>query len=346
VIGISAARPLVLCEGLDKMGRPPRWLLGVLRDNWVVVLGLLAVAALVIAVDPAKLGRALADADPRFLLLMLPTVFLLYLFHGVAWWIALRGVGAPVGIRQAIMVSFISQVFDFLPGGDLWRVAIVKSDNGEHLDAGPIVATVVFDNLVFFFVLTFAMVPAVLRLPLLGVPLAVALLPQLTIFLILLWRPLYDFLVGVVGKMRLFKRFQPQLLLLGPAFRQLTTPRTVAPIVAVDAVCAVLAIGLFDLAVTAVHASGFGLKQVAFTYASGQVLAGLTSLPAALGIYEGMMTGMMAVQGVAPAAAAAAAFIYRAINDILMAIVGLGVALVVEREYLMKLVHPAEPVTR
>ncbi len=99
-----------------------------------------------------------------------------------------------------------------------------------------------------------------------------------------------------------------------------------APIVAVDAVCAVLAIGLFDLAVTAVHASGFGLQQVAFTYASGQVLAGLTLLPAALGIYEGMMTGMMAVQGVAPAAAAAAAFIYRAINDILMAIVGLGVA--------------------
>lgn len=327
------------------MGRPPRRLLDILRDNWVVLAGILAIAALVIAVDPAKLGRALVDADARFVLLMVPTALLLYLLHGVAWWFALRGVRAPVGIRQAIVVSFISQAFVFLPGGDLWRVPIVKPEHGRHRDAGTIAATVVFDNLVYFFVLTFAMVPAVLRMPPLAAPLGIALLPQLTIFLILLWPRLYDFLAGHVGRTRLFKRFQPQLLLLGPAFRQLVTPRTIIPIVIVDAGCAVLATGLFGLAVTAVHASGVGFEHVAFTYASGQVLAGLTVVPGALGAYEGMMTGMMAVQGVAPAAAAAAAFIYRAVNDVFMAVVGLGVALVFEREYLMKLVRPAEPVT-
>jgi uncharacterized membrane protein YbhN (UPF0104 family) len=327
----------------ESVRRVPRRLVRGLRDNWVVLVGLLAVVALIIAVDPAKLGRALANADRPVLLLMLPTVFLLYILHGVAWWIALRGVRAPVGMRQAITVSLISQAFDFLPGGDLWRVPIVKAENGERLDAGMIAATVVFDNLVYFFVLTFAMVPAVFRSPLFGVPLALALLPQLTIFLILLWPRPYDFLAGHIGRMRLFKRFQPQLALLGPAFRQLVTPQTVVPILIVDAGCAGLATGLFGLAVTAVHASGFGLQQVAFTYASGQVLAGLTVLPAALGAYEGMMTAMMAVQGVAPAAAAAAAFIYRAINDVLMAVVGVGVALVFEREYIKQLVHPTEP---
>lgn len=314
-----------------------------LRDHWVVSAGLVAVAALVIAVDPGKLAHDLGAADDRAILLMLPVVLLLYLFHGVAWWIALRGVRVPVGFRQAIRVSFVSQAFDVLPGGDLWRVAIAKSENGEPLDAGIIAATVVFDNLVYFFVLTFAMVPAVLRSPQLTVPLAVALAPQLTIFLILLWPRLYQFLAGAVGRMRLFKRFEPQLALLGPAFRQLVTVRTVVPIVAVDAVCAVLAISLFGLAVAAVHATGFGVQRVAFTYASGQVLAGLTVLPAALGTYEGMMTGIMAVQGVAPAAAAAATFIYRAINDVLMAALGLGVAFVFERQYVRELFRPVKP---
>ncbi len=159
-----------------------RRVLGMLRDNWIVVVGLLAVVALVIAVDPAKLGRDLANADLAFVLLMLPTVVLLYLLHGVAWSIALRGIRAPVGIRRAITITFISQAFVFLPGGDLWRVPIVTSEAGRRLSPGQLTATVVFDNLVYFFVLTFAMVPAVVRAPVFVIPLGLALLPQLAIF--------------------------------------------------------------------------------------------------------------------------------------------------------------------
>jgi uncharacterized membrane protein YbhN (UPF0104 family) len=94
---------------------------------------------------------------------------------------------------------------------------------------------------------------------------------------------------------------------------------------------------LYWLALTAVHARGIGLDQVAFTYATGQVLSGLTVLPGALGAYEGMMTGMIAVQGVALAAAAAAALLYRAVNDVLMALVGLSVALLSDRQRLLHL---------
>jgi uncharacterized membrane protein YbhN (UPF0104 family) len=301
----------------------------------------MAVAALVIAVDPAKLGRDLANADRLLVLLMLPTVLVVYLLHGVAWWIALRGVRAAVSIRQAISITFISQAFVFLPGGDLWRVPIVRSEHRERVSSGQIAASVIFDNLVYFFVLTFAMVPAVLRFPMFAVPLGFALLPQVAIFGILLSPRLYSFLAGHVGRIRLFRRFEPQLMLLGPAFRQLMTPRTLVPVVLVDASCAALATGLFALSVTAVHATGFSLQQLAFTYASGQVLAGLTSLPSGLGFYEGMMTGFMAVQGIAPAVAAAASFIYRAINDVLMAVIGLAVAFFFERKGLKELIHPA-----
>ncbi|HYM66605.1 MAG TPA: lysylphosphatidylglycerol synthase domain-containing protein, partial [Patescibacteria group bacterium] len=279
-------------------------------------------------------------ADRLVLLLMLPTVLLLYALHGVAWWIALRGLGARIGPRQAITICFISQAFVLLPGGDLWRVPIVRAED-RRTDPGRIAASVIFDDLVFYFVLTFAMVPAVVRVPMLAVPLAVALLPQVTIFWILLSPRLYAFLASRVGHLRLLRRFEPQLLMLGPSFRELMTARTLVPIVIVDAGCALLATALFGLSVAAVHETGFGFQQIGFTYASGQVLAGLASFPAALGIFEGMMTGFMAVQGVAPAVAAAAAFIYRAVNDVLMAIIGLGVAFVFERESLRQIIHPA-----
>ncbi len=325
------------------MGTELRKALGMLRDNWIVAVGLMAVVALVVAVDPVKLGRDLANAELAVVLLMLPTVIVLYLLHGVAWWIALHGIRAPVGIRQAITITFISQAFVFLPGGDLWRVPIVRSEGGQELGPGQLTATVVFDNLVYFFVLTFAMVPAAVRIPAFAVPLGLALLPQLAILGILLSPRLYRFLVDRLMRIRFLRRFEPELLLLGPAFQQLMTARTLIPIVAVDVGCAALATGLFALSVTSVHAAGFSLQQIAFTYSSGQVLAGLTSVPAALGLYEGMMTGFMAAQGVAPAVAAAAAFIYRGINDVLMAIVGLAIAFVFERNGLEHLIHRPKP---
>jgi uncharacterized membrane protein YbhN (UPF0104 family) len=311
-----------------------RQMLTVLRDHWVVFVGLVAVAALIIAVDPIKLSHALVAANTVALAVMIPVVLLLYAFHGVAWWIALRGLNIPVGLRQALKVTFISQAFDLLPGGDLWKVPIVRSEDGTHLNVGVVAAAVIFDDLVYYFVLTFAMVPAAVALPAVRAPLAIALLPQLAIFVILLTPQFYDPLAGWIAGLRPFRGFATQLESLGPSFRRLVTVRTVIPIVTVDAICSLLAIGLYGLAVTAVHATGVSIDQIAFTYATGQVVSGLTVLPAALGAYEGMMTGLLAVQGVAPAVAAASALLYRVINDVLMALIGLAVAFLVDREFL------------
>ncbi|HUZ88557.1 MAG TPA: lysylphosphatidylglycerol synthase transmembrane domain-containing protein [Candidatus Acidoferrales bacterium] len=313
------------------MTMPFRGLLAELAKHWVALIGLAAVAALVISVDPSKVEYSLRRADMGEVALMLPVVVALYALHGVAWSIALRGLRLPIGVRRAIKVTLISQAFDLVPGGDLWRVPILKAESGSALEAGVLTAAVVFDDLVYFLVLTLGMVPAAVEVPWFRAALGAALLPQAAIFAILLWPGLYERLAQVVGSIRLFRRFQVQIDLLGPAFRRLVRARTVIPIVLVDALCAGLAIALFGLALAAVHATGASPERVSFTYASGQVLTGLTVLPGALGLYEGMMTGMMAVQGVAVAAAAAAALIYRLINDVLMAILGLGVALVFDR---------------
>jgi uncharacterized protein (TIRG00374 family) len=313
-----------------------------LRRHWLVAVGLGAVAGLIVAVEPSKVARVLTGADPVALALMLPCVLLLYVVHGAAWWVALRGVGAPITFRRAIAVTYISQAFVFLPGGDLWRVPVVKDESAALVEAGAIAGTVVFDDLVFLFVLTFAMVPAVWRTPLLMLPLLALLLPQVAIFAILLWPRLYEWLSARVGRVGPARRFEPQLQMLGSSFRRLVTVRTIVPVVLLDLVCVALAVALFGLALIAAHAGGVGPQQVAFTYALGQVSAGLTVLPAALGAYEGMMTGLMAVQGVAPAAAAVAALLYRAFNDVLMALIGLAVAVTSERLRHGARVAPAE----
>jgi hypothetical protein len=323
-----------------------RRLMGSLREHWVVLLGLLAVAALIVVVNPVKVGRALAGADGRTVLLMVLVAVLLYLCHGVAWWFVLRGAGARVGLLESTRVVIISQAFDFLPGGDLWRIPIVNADDGSSLDAGMLAATVVFDDLVYYLVLTMAMVPAAIRFPPLAIALAVALIPQVLIFGILLWPWLNAWLVLQVSRIGPVRRFEPQLALLGPCFRRLFTRPTLVPVVMTEGLCAVLAISLFGLALAAVHATGAGVDRIAMTYAGSQVVSGLTVLPAALGFYEGMMTGLMAVQGVVPAAAAAAALLYRVINDLFMAALGLTVALFSERESLAGLRRQPRTVAR
>jgi len=40
---------------------------------------------------------------------MLPCVLLLYVVHGVAWWVALFGAGINLGLIKAIEITYISQ---------------------------------------------------------------------------------------------------------------------------------------------------------------------------------------------------------------------------------------------
>ena len=304
-----------------------RWL----RERWVVVVGVVALVALVIFVHPAQVASALARADPVMLALMLPTVLVLYLVHGLAWWVALRGAGIEISVWRAVAITFVSQTFTYLPGGDLWRVPLVETGSRTRVEVGAVTGTVVFDDLVYFVVLTMAMVPAAVQAPLLFTGVGVTLLPQTVIFTILLWPRLYHALAGLVTRLGPLRRFEPQLQLLGPSFRRLIRPRTLIPVVLLDLVASVLAIALFALALRGVRAETVSLGRIAFTYSLGQVGSSLTVLPAALGAYEGLMTGLIAAQGVPAAMAALAALLYRGFNDILMAVVGFALALLMRR---------------
>lgn len=300
--------------------RPVRWA----QSHWAVLLGAAAVAGLVLAVGPRKMASALDAADPRLLALMLPCALVLYLAHGVAWWAALRAAGADVGLRQTVQVTYASQALVFLPGGDLWRVPLLKHSR-VPVAAGTVAGAVVFDDLSYLLVLTVAMVPAVVIQPSLWPPLLAVLAPQACLLTILTWRRPHDWLLARVRVLPGMDRFGGGLEQIGPTFRLIAASRRLPAILALQLVCSALAVTLFGLGLAAVHAR-IPAAHLAYTYAGGQVAASIAVFPAALGAYEGLMTGLLAVQGVAPAVAAVAALLYRFVNDVLLAVAGLLVA--------------------
>ena len=297
------------------------------RHHWTTVLGIGALVALVVAVDPHKVLSAIHQADPRLLLLMVPCVVAIYAFRSITWWIELRFLGLGVSFTDAVIVTFISQLFVFLPGGDLWRVPIVKTQVRFPVESGIIAGVVVFDDLLYFFVLTLIMGVTMGKSLFLVIGFRALLVPKCIVFGILLSQSVFTFLSEAVLRWRWVSHFGPYVRSIGPTCRRLARPRIILQVICIDTVAASCAALLFFLGLAAVHAH-VSFAKTAAVYAFGQVSSNYTVIPGALGVYEGLMTALIAVQGVSPARAAVGALLYRATNDVLMAVVGFGIALV------------------
>jgi glycosyltransferase 2 family protein len=302
-----------------------------LRRHWMIAVALLALLILVLVVDPIQLGRVLRDADGRFVGLMVPCVLTLYVFRSLAWRVTLRQIGVPISIRRAIYVMVAGQTLIFLPGGDLGRVPILEESGAGGHDEGEVTSTIAFDALIFLLLMGLALVPALPRRPELGALVFVLLLAQVGVFVVLLWKPLYDRSVNLVERLTPLQRFDKQLRHLRPAFLELFTVRTLFGVVLFNAAAVLLSFVLFELALHAVHVTSVGFAEAAFIYALGHILSGLSMLPGGLGVYEGILTGVLATQHVPPAIGAVAALLYRGFNDVFMAILGFGAIFLLRR---------------
>ena len=85
-----------------------------------------------------------------------------------------------------------------------------------------------------------------------------------------------------------------------PAFVRMFELRTAIPIVLVNALAVLLAFALFELALHAVGVNNVTYAQAAYIYALGHILAAVSMLPGGVGIYEGVLTAFMVLQGVPP----------------------------------------------
>ncbi len=326
---------MVDCLMADRLAapsrRPARRLMRLLRDQWLGVAALVAVAGLVLAVDPRKLVGVLSGVDPRVLLAMAPCVILVYVLRALAWQGLLARAGIRATTRAAIAATFAGQALIFLPGGDLARAGLLEHDPADGRSTADLMGTLVFDNVLYAALVTIAMAPVLLVLPQLTGVVAAAAAVEVAAILFFAWPQGYAWAVSLVTRLPGLRRYVEGFHVIGPTFRLLLHPATVLRAAVFDGAAVLTSLFLFELALHAVRVTHLSLAKAAFAFAAGHILSGATLLPAGLGAYEAILTGFLATQGIAPPTGAAAALLYRGFNDVLMALVGLFVGVAIRR---------------
>ena len=304
---------------------------GFLREHWLPAISILSLMALVVAVNPVALAGVLSRVRPVPLLLMLPVTVAIYVVRALGWRVTLRRIGVRISLWRTVSVMFAGKTLVFLPVGDLGRVAYVEHLGAGGHDAGEVTGTIAFQELLYMTIMGLAIVPAAVSRPNIGV-LAIGLtIVQIGVFAVLLSASAYRWALSTVERVRLLRRFHSELKHIRPAFLHLFHPPTAAAVVFWNGAAVAAAFFLFELSLQAVGVHGVTFVQAAFIYALGHILAALSFLPGGVGAYEGILTAFMAIQGVPPSEGAAAALLYRAFNDVLMAGIGLGAAAMLRR---------------
>lgn len=295
-----------------------------LTRNWIWLLAAAGLVALVVVVNPVRLGHVFRRVDTGIVLLMIPTTFAIYVVRGVGWWFALHRIGIKIGIARAIVVVLAAKPMVFLPAGDLGRVAVLEVAGVRGQDAGAVASTIAFQEMVFLALMGVPLVPALLVEPQLAPLVAFLVILLGAILVLIVWEPAYRRAVAVIEQIPFLRRFDRELHHMRPAFLRLFHPRTMGGVAVFDALGVALTFLLFELALHAVGVRNVGLLQATFIYAVAYVVSGLALTPVGLGAYEGIITGFMVLQGVAPSEGAAAALLYRGFYDAFIALVGIG----------------------
>jgi uncharacterized membrane protein YbhN (UPF0104 family) len=312
----------------------PRWLVAggsFLRRHWLESVAVVSLLVLVLLVNPMRLAGVLGRVQPTVLALMFPVVLLVYAFRALGWWVALRHIGVRISVYRSVYLMFAGQTLIFMPTGDLARVALVERTGASGRDEGTIAGTIVVQELVYLGLIGLGVLPRLAMQP--GIALLVLLMvvAHVGIFVLILWRPAYEWAVGVVTRVRVFRRFRSRLESLRPAFLTVVRPWSLAGVLLWNAVAAGFLYLLFYLALRAVGITQVSFADAAFTYGLAHILSGLSFLPGGVGSQEAIVTGLLASQGVPATAGAATSLVFRGFNDVVMALVGAASGLLVRR---------------
>ncbi|MGA7987556.1 MAG: lysylphosphatidylglycerol synthase transmembrane domain-containing protein [Candidatus Dormiibacterota bacterium] len=307
-----------------------RTLLHLLRRFWAELLACAGLVALVIGVNPARLGSVFSHIQWLPAALMIPVVVGVYASHGTAWWFALRAIGEHIGLRETLVIEFAGQAMVFLPLGDLTRVVMVRAADHEE-GVGAITATVALQELTFMFLMSLGALPQLVERPNIALLVIAVIAGFLGVFVILLWEAAYVWAIRLLEVFHFFRRFDSQLRDIRPAFLRMCRPRPLCGIVGCQALAAALSFLLFSLALDALGAN-VSYTAAIFTLGVSFTVSAISFLPLGLGAFEGVLTLILLTYGVPAATGAAAGLLFRGYNDVLMAIVAVPCFLFVRRQ--------------
>ncbi len=284
-------------------------------------IGLAAVAALIVAVNPRELG---SDAQ-RFSLIAVPFVVVLslsyYVLQGVRWHFLLRSVGVRLPMGDTVLLNVAGQATGMLPLGELTRALLVSQAAGA--DLGTAVATITVQELIYTLLIIAAAVPGAFEHRAWAGAVLAALVFTVTVFAILTVNRLFRVVHRAVQRIPLLRRFSNDIEELHrETVVLLRQPETYGWSV-LSLFGVLIAVTLFWLVAHSIAPDLLTWPEAAFVYAVSHVAGAVSFIPGGLGAYEASIAGLLVASGASIQVGATVAILHRGADKGLATVAGM-----------------------
>lgn len=280
-----------------------------LRSLIPPMLGVAAILALVLAIDPASFAVAIR----RFNVALLPAIIAVsigyYVVQGIRWHYLLVDVGIRMRMRDVVLLTLAGQATSLLPLGELTRAVLVaEASKGEF---GAAVAAETVQELLYMFVLLLFAIPGLLAVPHALGGIIVVVLFIVGVLAGLTWCPMYRWLRLTVSKTPLIKRTLHQVDEIHNDLTILMRKPGTIGWSWLSALQAAAMISTLWLVAQAVAPGQLSWVNAALVFAVSSVAGLLSLIPGGIGAYEGSIIGLLVSLGINPGVAAAIAVLQR-----------------------------------
>jgi uncharacterized protein (TIRG00374 family) len=285
------------------------------------LIGLAGIAAVVIFLNPSKIGHALGHFQLALIVPILLLSLLVYVLQGIRWHFLLVDVGSKLRLRDTILINLAGQTITaIVPLGDLTRAAFVSTADG--IDFGTVAATVTVQELSYTLWLILAALPAILAL---GYGLAAVIPVALGMALIvvaLTVSPVFRRVHDLIAHIPFLNKLLPAIDELQQETSTLLHRPDALALSVLDAARVVVAVTTFWLVVEGLAPGRIGWWQAAFVLALATLGGAISLIPGGVGANEASVAALLIFLGVDTGSAGAAAIIQRGLLTGLSVILG------------------------
>lgn len=286
-----------------------------------IVIGLAGIAAVVIFLNPAKVGHALAHFQLALIAPILLLSVLVYILQGIRWHFLLADVGTSLRLRDTILINLAGQAITaIVPLGDLTRAAFASTADGT--DFGTVAATVTVQELSYMLWLILSALPAILAL---GyglaavVPVAVG---MAMIVVVLTVSPVFRKFHDLIAHIPFLNKLLPAIVELQQETSTLLHRTDALALSVLDAARVVVAVTTFWLVMQGLEPGKIGWWQAAFVLALATIGGAISLIPGGVGANEASVAALLIFLGVDAGSAGAAAIIQRGLMTGLSVVLG------------------------
>ncbi|HVA21879.1 MAG TPA: lysylphosphatidylglycerol synthase transmembrane domain-containing protein [Candidatus Micrarchaeia archaeon] len=279
-------------------------------STWLsVVVGLGAVAALIVLIHPNLLGRALTHFDLALIPAIVVTSLAYYVLQGVRWQFLLRDAAVRLPMMGTVLLNLAGQATTLLPLGELTRAVLVTQ--AAEAEFGDVLATITVQELIYTLLLIVLAVPGLFEfhlspaIPFAALSAACLALGVLTI------PPLFNQIHGLVTRIPGLERFAGPLGQLQQETVELLHRPDTAGWSLISLAQAAAMVTAFWLVVTALAPAALSWPEAASIYALSSIAGAVSLIPGGIGASEAALAGLLIGAGLAPATATGVALMQR-----------------------------------